>query len=455
MAATLLDGPLVLLMLVGIFANPLLEAEGTGFAGPFGVDPVGAGFTELTEALPEVVALALLVVDALLVVERVVTGPLAEPVDAFLGDVGVGFVLAEIGVGFTVALAALEAAALVDSEPLQGAAETLALLLTLADAAALALLLFLAATVDVALALLLFLAAIVDVALALLLVLAEAIDACLLDDVVVFATVAVFVGPLDTGPVCFALPAADTAVDLPADVLELAEDTLAGVAAAVVGLAFSTAVDREVLVAVLDGADLAEPDLLAGSALAEVIFGLEVADKDVIVVGFAFDDFIAAFVDDFGFAFDDDDVVNVGFDDVIAAFEDDVVAAGFAFDDDVIATFEVAVGFAFDDDVIAVADDDVIATFDVAVGFAFDDDVIAALDDVVVAVDFSFDDNITAPTDDEEVAADLAVDFGTDLTAQARGCTSEDALLCKALPLGSDKRCPSELTGVEFSSLVS
>ena len=437
MAATLLDGPLVLLMLVGIFANPLLEAEGTGFAGPFGVDPVGAGFTELTEALPEVVALALLVVDALLVVERVVTGPLAEPVDAFLGDVGVGFVLAEIGVGFTVALAALEAAALVDSEPLQGAAETLALLLTLADAAALALLLFLAATVDVA--------------LALLLVLAEAIDACLLDDVVVFATVAVFVGPLDTGPVCFALPAAD----LPADVLELAEDTLAGVAAAVVGLAFSTAVDREVLVAVLDGADLAEPDLLAGSALAEVIFGLEVADKDVIVVGFAFDDFIAAFVDDFGFAFDDDDVVNVGFDDVIAAFEDDVVAAGFAFDDDVIATFEVAVGFAFDDDVIAVADDDVIATFDVAVGFAFDDDVIAALDDVVVAVDFSFDDNITAPTDDEEVAADLAVDFGTDLTAQARGCTSEDALLCKALPLGSDERCPSELTGVEFSSLVS
>ncbi|CAI8029107.1 hypothetical protein GBAR_LOCUS16555 [Geodia barretti] len=336
--------------------------------------------------MPEVVALALLVVNALLVVERVVTGPLAEPVDAFLGDVGVGFVLAEIGVGFTVALAedaALEAVALVDSEPLQGAAETLALLLTLADAAALALLLFLAATVDVA--------------LALLLVLAEATDACLLDDVVIFATVAVFVGPLDTGPVCFALPAADTAVDLPADVLELAEDTLAGVAAAVVGLAFSTAVDREVLVAVLDGADLAEPDLLAGSALAEVIFGLEVADKDVIVVGFAFDDFIAAFVDDFGFAFDDDDVVNVGFDDVIAAFEDDVVAAGFAFDDDVIATFEVAVGFAFDDDVIAVADDDVIATFDVAVGFAFDDDVIAALDDVVVSVDFSFDDNSHRP----------------------------------------------------------
>ena len=235
-AATLLDGPLVLLTLVGICANPavaLLEAEGTSFAGPFGVDPFGAGFTELTEALAEVVALALLVVNALLVAERA-TGPLGEPVGAFLADVGVGFVLAEIGVGFvladvgvgfTVALAAdaaLEAVALVDSEPLlevEGAAETLALLLTLADAAA----------------------------LALPLVLAEAIEACLLDDVVVFAAVAVFLGALDTGPVCFVLPAADTAVDLPADVLELAlvaEDTFAGVATAVVGLAFfSTAVD--------------------------------------------------------------------------------------------------------------------------------------------------------------------------------------------------------------------
>ena len=226
-AATLLDGPLVLLTLVGICANPavaLLEAEGTSFAGPFGVDPVGAGFTELTEALAEVVALALLVVNALLVAERA-TGPLGEPVGAFLADVGVGFILADVGVGFTVALAAdaaLEAVALVDSEPLlevEGAAETLALLLTLADAAA----------------------------LALPLVLAEAIDACLLDDVVVFAAVAVFLGALDTGPVCFVLPAADTAVDLPADVLELAlvaEDTFAGVATAVVGLAFfSTAVD--------------------------------------------------------------------------------------------------------------------------------------------------------------------------------------------------------------------
>ena len=196
------------------------------------------------------------------------------------------------------------------------------------------------------------------------------------------------------------------------------------------------------------------------------------SDDNVIVVGFTFDDdviavgfdFIAAFVDDF---------VAVGF-----AFADDVIAVGFAFADDVNAAFADDFGFAFDDDDdvvdVGFVFDDVIAAFEddvVAVGFAFDDDVIAAFDDdlrfeddvivlEVVAVDFPFDDNITAPPDDEEVA-DLAVDFGTDLTAWARGCANEDALLCKALPLACeedaedvDERCPSELTGVEFSSLV-